>query len=153
MNLNKEITINKGEVEEDEEVAPVRLEENGTTKIESKQTNKTENVGIRKDLLNIIFLNYMYFIQGLPLGLAYSVSIILASSKSSFSDQGTFTFAYYPFSLKLLWAPIVDTVFVKRIGRRKTWLFLVQILLCILMFTTANYVQRQLENSRNSSGS
>ncbi len=148
MNFNEEITINKGDVVEEEEVA-----ENGTTKIAGKKTNKTENGGIRKDLLNIIFLNYMYFIQGLPLGLAYSVSIILASSKSSFSDQGTFTFAYYPFSLKLLWAPIVDTVFVKRIGRRKTWLFLVQILLCILMFSTANYVQRQLDHSRNSSGS
>jgi PAT family acetyl-CoA transporter-like MFS transporter 1 len=148
MNFNEEITINKGDVVEEEEVA-----ENGTTKIAGKKTIKTETAGIRKDLLNIIFLNYMYFIQGLPLGLAYSVSIILASSKSSFSDQGTFTFAYYPFSLKLLWAPIVDTVFVKRIGRRKTWLFLVQILLCILMFSTANYVQRQLDHSRNSSGS
>ena len=115
------------------------------------QAPKKES-SLKKDLYNIIFLHYMYFLQGLPLGLAFSVSIILASSKSSFSDQGTFSFAFYPFSIKLLWAPIVDTVYFKRVGRRKTWILMAQALLCLFMFSTANYVQKQLENSRQTSG-
>lgn len=79
-----------------EEETKIKFDEN-ETKPQNKNTNEKQFCGgVRKDLLNIIFLNYMYFLQGLPLGLAFSVSTILASSKSSFSDQGTFTFALYP---------------------------------------------------------
>jgi hypothetical protein len=38
----------------------------------------------------------------------------------SYANQGTFSFAFWPFSFKLLWAPIVDSVYVKKIGRRKS---------------------------------
>ena len=35
--------------------------------------------------------------------------------------QAEFSFVQYPYSLKVLWAPIVDCVYSKRVGRRKTW--------------------------------
>ena len=110
---------------------------------------------IRKDLHHIVFLIYLYFLQGVPLGLVMSTSTLLASSKTSaasFSDQGTFSFAFYPFSVKLLWAPIVDSLFISRVGRRKTWLFLVQFLMCLFMFASAGYVQELVENNQKSSG-
>lgn len=85
-------------------------------------------------------------LQGVPLGLASSIPIILASRKASYSDQGTFSFAFYPFSVKLLWAPIVDSVYVKRFGRRKSWIMPVQLLIGIFMISFASYVQKLAYN-------
>ena len=61
-----------------------------------------------------------FYRLGIPLGLTGSLPFILSSRKVSYSNQGTFSFAFWPFSLKLLWAPIVDSVFIKKIGRRKS---------------------------------
>lgn len=47
----------------------------------------------------------------------------------SYVQQAVFSFAYWPFSLKLLWAPIVDSVWSARIGRRKSWLVPTQYLI------------------------
>lgn len=41
--------------------------------------------------------------------------------------------AGWPFSLKLLWAPFVDTLYVRSWGRRKTWLVPVQLLLGVVL--------------------
>jgi PAT family acetyl-CoA transporter-like MFS transporter 1 len=43
-----------------------------------------------------------------------------------------------PFSFKLLWAPIVDSLYIAWIGRRKTWIIPCQYLLGAL-FITASY--------------
>ena len=63
----------------------------------------------------------------------------------SYADQGTFSFAFWPFSLKLLWAPIVDSIYSKRIGRRKSWLIPVQYAIGIFMICFATYTKQLLE--------
>ena len=47
----------------------------------------------------------------------------------SYKQQAEFSLAYWPFSVKLLWAPIVDSCFIKSFGRRKSWLVPVQYLI------------------------
>lgn len=56
-----------------------------------------------------------------------------------------FSLTFWPFSVKLLWAPIVDAVYNKRIGRRKTWLLPVQYSLGLMMLWLANNVDRLIE--------
>ena len=83
--------------------------------------------------------------QGIPLGLAAAIPLILTNRQVSYKEQAGFSFAYWPFSLKLLWAPIVDSLYISRIGRRKTWLVPVQYLIgmnarfrCPLIITCNN---------------
>lgn len=45
-----------------------------------------------------------------------------------------FSFVFWPFSIKLLWAPIVDGAFFKRFGRRKTWLVPTQYAIALVMY-------------------
>jgi len=45
---------------------------------------------LRKDFTKILFLVYLYFLQGIPLGLSASVPFLLTSYSVSYSDQGTF---------------------------------------------------------------
>ena len=105
----------------------------------------------RKDFKNIALLTFLYLLQGLPLGLNSSLPYILSARKVSYADQGTFSFAFWPFSLKLLWAPLVDSIYVKKFGRRKSWLVPVQYLIGIFMFTFSNYVNDLLEANKSES--
>jgi len=40
--------------------------------------------------------------------------------------QALYSITRWPFGLKLLWAPLVDALYVKKFGRRKSWLMPVQ---------------------------
>lgn len=110
---------------------------------------KSQN--LKKDYGNIALLMFLYFLQGVPLGLTGSLPFILSSRKVSYADQGTFSFAFWPFSLKLLWAPIVDAVFIRKFGRRKSWLIPIQYLLGIFMLVFSGYIKDILETSHHNS--
>lgn len=82
---------------------------------------------------NIAILVTLYFLQGVPMGLTACVPLFL-KEKVSLADIATFSLCAWPYSLKLLWAPIVDSVFVKRFGRRKSWVVPMQLLVgCVLL--------------------
>lgn len=89
--------------------------------------------GLRGELGNILLLLFLYILQGIPLGLAGSIPLILQSKNVSYTDQAIFSFVFWPFSLKLLWAPLVDSLYIKRFGRRKSWLVPTQYLLGLFM--------------------
>ena len=63
----------------------------------------------------------LYTLQGIPMGLSGAVPLLLAG-RASYAEQALLSLASLPFSLKLLWAPLVDAAYVRRWGRRKTWL-------------------------------
>lgn len=79
-------------------------------------------------------------------GAAGAVGSAAAShaAKLSYNANAIFALCSWPFSLKLLWAPIVDAVFFKRFGRRKSWLVPVQTLAGLVMVFGAEFVERQL---------
>ncbi|OXB73425.1 UNVERIFIED_CONTAM: hypothetical protein H355_015153 [Colinus virginianus] len=89
--------------------------------------------GCRADLGSVLLLLALYVLQGIPLGLAGSVPLILQSRNASYTEQAFFSFVFWPFSLKLLWAPLVDAVYVRRFGRRKSWLVPTQYMLGLFM--------------------
>ncbi|PAA71923.1 hypothetical protein BOX15_Mlig017016g2, partial [Macrostomum lignano] len=92
-----------------------------------------------QDRRSVLLLTFLYVLQGIPLGLAGSVPYILTARKVSYTAQGTFSFVFWPFSLKLLWAPLVDSIYSARFGRRKSWLIPVQFGLAAAMTTLASY--------------
>lgn len=67
-----------------------------------------------------------------------------AAARLSYKANAIFALCSWPFSLKLLWAPLVDACFLKGFGRRKSWLVPVQALAGLLMVSGANFVERQL---------
>ncbi|CAF1332780.1 unnamed protein product [Adineta steineri] len=95
----------------------------------------------KKDQWNIGLLLFLYLLQGIPLGMAASIPLIIQTYGASWSQQATFSFAFWPFSLKLLWAPIVDSLYSKRFGRRKTWLIPVQYAIGFVMIILSFYIK------------
>ena len=110
-----------------------------------------EKSGIAGDERSIAILLFLYVLQGIPLGLAAAIPLILTNRNVSYKQQAEFSFAYWPFSVKLLWAPIVDSCFVASFGRRKTWLVPVQYLIGVTMFLLSLRVDYYLGDGSESS--
>lgn len=113
----------------------------GSTKNAPDMEIQSDDEGQRGgDRGNIALLFFLYLLQGIPLGLTAAIPMILQNRGASYKQQAEFSFVYWPFSLKLLWAPIVDSCFSARVGRRKTWLIPTQYLLGIFMLCLSGSV-------------
>ncbi|ANQ07052.1 Acetyl-CoA transporter [Plasmodium coatneyi] len=91
------------------------------------------------DFYNIIFLLLLYTIQGVPIGVSSVVPLII-QDKVSYSQLSILSLVSIPFSLKLLWAPLVDSVYHKKIGRRKSWIIPLQLICSFSMICCGNHV-------------
>ncbi|OAJ37087.1 hypothetical protein BDEG_21156 [Batrachochytrium dendrobatidis JEL423] len=97
-------------------------------------------VGLGKDLGNMVLLVFLYLLQGVPLGLSMGSVPFLLKSKLGFGDLALFSLSSYPYSLKLLWSPIVDSTYNKSIGRRKSWIVPIQAILGISLLVLGGYI-------------
>ena len=90
--------------------------------MEIVEPNKRSSDGLKKDRWNIMLLLLLYTLQGIPIGLSASIPMVLQAKKIGYRQQAIFSFVSWPFSVKLLWAPIVDAIYSRSFGRRKSWL-------------------------------
>jgi len=86
-----------------------------------------------KDRRNFFLLVLLYFLQGVPMGLAMGSVPFLLKSTLSYGEIGVFTLASYPYSMKLLWSPIVDAIWSPKMGRRKSWIVPVQAVSSVML--------------------
>ena len=107
-----------------------------TSEVPAEMSRRTRDghCGLEGDKLNVALLMFLYVLQGIPLGIAASIPYLLTSRHISYKEQAMFSFVFWPFSLKLLWAPLVDSVYFPAFGRRKSWLVPTQYLIGIFMF-------------------
>ena len=107
----------------------------------------------RQDRRNFLLLVLLYFLQGIPMGLASGSVPFLLKQHLSYGQIGVFTLASYPYSLKLLWSPIVDAVWSPRLGRRKSWIMPIQICSGIGMIYLGGRVKEMMIAAGASDGS
>ena len=126
----------------------------------------------RKDRFSYAILIALYTLQGIPIGLSASIPFLIQqkvklltaavplaegmaeatthaissthAARLSYNANAVFALCSWPFSLKLLWAPIVDACYLKSFGRRKSWLVPVQAVAGLLMVFGSSFVERQL---------
>ncbi|KAI2795945.1 hypothetical protein BLOT_016298, partial [Blomia tropicalis] len=113
----------------------------------SEKSKQEYGTNLRGDYLNITILLFLYILQGIPLGLIGSVPLILSNRGVTYAQQAIFSFVIWPFSVKLLWAPIVDSLYWEKFGRRKSWLVPVQYLIGFFMIFISYTVESLLNNS------
>jgi len=101
-----------------------------------------ENILIWRILIIII----LYILQGFIQGFKTAIPLFLVSYKASWQQQGTFSWVSYPFSFKILWAPIIDSIYIRRFGRYLTWLIPIQILIGITLIILSFYLESFLIN-------
>lgn len=114
------------------------IEQHKLTDDEDKEHHSKSN--LKGDYMSIFILLFLYILQGIPLGLAGSLPMILQNRKVSYAQQAVFSFVNWPFSVKLIWAPIVDSLYSNKFGRRKSWLVPTQYLIGIAMIVISYYI-------------
>ena len=114
--------------------------------IDSKKESTAANPLSMEDRIGMIVLLLLYTLQGIPMGLCGSIPLIMKERGVSYEGLSLFSLVSVPFSLKLIWAPLVDSCYFKSIGRRKTWIIPVQILTGIVMLGAAPYVDSWMGN-------
>ncbi|KAI3645640.1 hypothetical protein MP228_008568 [Amoeboaphelidium protococcarum] len=126
--------------------------------------NADDGARLRKDLPNITLLIILYLLQGIPLGLALGTLPFMLKRQLSFAEMAIFSLCSWPYSLKLLWSPIVDSFYISSIrgrlstkfrlwssvqywfgGRRKTWIIPLQLIVSAFLFWLAR--QQELLSS------
>ncbi|KAE9538631.1 hypothetical protein AGLY_005730 [Aphis glycines] len=112
-------------------------------------SNSNDKPNLKGDWLNFFLLMLLYTMQGIPLGIASAMPIILQSNKNvSYKDQALFSLVAWPFSLKLLWAPLVDALYMQKLGRRKSWLVPVQYLMGACFIYMGSNIDEWLPETR-----
>ena len=87
------------------------------------------------------------------MGLAMGSVPFLLKSVVSYSSIGVFSLAAYPYSLKLLWSPIVDAVWSPTLGRRKSWILPIQTISGVSMLWLGSVVNKMMESAGDKDGS
>ena len=81
------------------------------------------------------------FASGIPLALSDStLQAWLTVANLDVSTIGLFSLVGLPYTIKFLWAPIIDRFDLKFIGRRRDWIFLSQIMLSFTLFSLGSRV-------------
>ena len=99
----------------------------------------------RHDLPQFYLLVALYFVQGIPVGLAFGTVPFLLKSMAkgmSFTSLGLFSMATYPYSLKILWSPVVDSCYSRRVGRRRSWIIPIQLLSGLMLWLLGHGITR-----------
>lgn len=106
----------------------------------------------QKDQKNFLLLVLLYFLQGIPMGLAHGSVPFLLKNNVSYSAIGVFSLAAYPYSLKLLWSPIVDAVWSPKVGRRKSWILPIQTISGFSMLWLGKNINRMMKEAGETDG-
>jgi len=86
----------------------------------------------------IAWLASLYLVQGLPFGFqANALAVLLRQQGISLTHIALMSALALPWSLKALWAPLVDKHWVASIGKRRSWILPMQALLMLAMIVSA----------------
>ncbi|XP_015372739.1 PREDICTED: acetyl-coenzyme A transporter 1-like [Diuraphis noxia] len=113
----------------------------------SSEIQKDIKSNLKGDMLNVALLIVLYMLQGIPIGISLAIRTYMQNRKVSYVQQAKFSVVDLPYSLKLLWAPLVDVVYSRRMGKRKSWLVPVQFCIGLsLIFIASNINNWLMEN-------
>ncbi|KAI8338696.1 acetyl-coenzyme A transporter 1-domain-containing protein [Chlamydoabsidia padenii] len=98
----------------------------------------------KKDRGNFALLVVLYLLQGVPVGLSFGSIPFLLKAHLSYSQIAIFSLSSWPYSLKLIWSPIVDAVYSKPLGRRKSWIIPIQILTGCLFYWLGSHIDSMM---------
>jgi len=97
-------------------------------------------------LWRIWIIIILYTLQGFIHGFQTSIPLFLVYYKASWQQQGTFSWVFYPFSFKIFWAPIIDSIYSRQFGRHLTWLIPIQMIIGIILIILSFYLESFLIN-------
>lgn len=94
----------------------------------------------------LIFLTVLYMAQGIVIGNNLAVPVLMIDRNKSLTDLAILSSAFLPYSFKILLAPLIDSIYIKQIGYRKTWICLLFASTSIVFLTSSFFINNLMEN-------
>ena len=116
------------------------------------KVSETDEEDSKNDHFTILMFMVFYFFQGIPMGLFRSVPIILTTKKVTYAELGFFSFALWPGALRLFFAPLIDIYYIKKIGRRKSWIIPIQLIMGFIFLLSAEFINNIFLTSIKTTG-
>lgn len=89
---------------------------------------------LKRDIPQILLLLVLYSFQGIPFGLFLGQLPIIFKDQLTYQEIGIISFSTTPYTLKFLWAPLIEIYYLKSIGKRKSWIVPTQIIGSAILF-------------------
>lgn len=111
----------------------------------SKELSEAEKSRMfKKELPKMVLLVILYSFQGLPLSFFLSSVPIIFKKYLTYSQIGEIMLCTVPFSFKVFWSPIVEFYHFKSIGKRRSWIIPMQLIMCVILFYLRSHLEELL---------
>jgi PAT family acetyl-CoA transporter-like MFS transporter 1 len=99
----------------------------------------------REDMVGFTILVALYSIQGVPQGFfGRTIHILFIEKGAHNADLAGLALALMPYSFKFLLAPFMDTYYLKKLGKRKTYIIPMQYLFALICFVLAFNLKEEI---------
>lgn len=117
-------------------------EENPTPPdVESEPLNESDEVpDTRGDRMNIFLLLLLYTLQGVPITFGMAMPMLVQKRGATYNEQAQLSISRWPYSTKFLFAPIVDSFYSARYGRRKSWVIPMQYIIGVILIALSYFI-------------
>lgn len=115
----------------------------------SNLESQTPKIPLQKpsDKLNLLMLFALYLTWGLIFGyFANALNVILIKKGADSKSLSQLTIMAYPFSLKFLFAPLVDNYYFKGFGKHKTYIIFSNYAICGFLVLNAFFIEDWIKN-------
>ena len=80
-----------------------------------------------------ILLGCIFMVAGMIQGYQQSIVLILQENGATYKEQSYFNLVFIPFTCKVVFGPLIDLVYIKRLGKCKTWIVFSALSIFILL--------------------
>ncbi|CAD6589699.1 MAG: hypothetical protein TREMPRED_005478 [Tremellales sp. Tagirdzhanova-0007] len=145
--LRRTSSLNDGDSVDDGVRRRGKDKESRLEKVSDGSEDEVTGLNNPRDRQAFALLVVLYLLQGIPLGLTFGTLPFLLKPHLSYSQLAIFALSTWPYSLKLLWSPIVDACFVRKWGRRKSWIVPVQGIVGLGLWIIGGRIEGWLEGN------
>ncbi|CAK81060.1 unnamed protein product (macronuclear) [Paramecium tetraurelia] len=110
MHAKEEIEMNEFQIEDPQELS-----------VQEQISEKMKPAISNPEIKAIIRFTVLYFVIGIPAGFYSSLTLLLQGSGISSGQMAFWVTSFYPLSFKLILAPFVDSFYIAKFGKRKTY--------------------------------
>jgi hypothetical protein len=107
-----------------------------------------QGMWLKGDVSRLLFLTILYLIQGVSFGFLMNTLPIMLKKNFDYTSIGIISFCSFPYNIKFLFSPIVDTKYFKMLGKRRSWIIPTQILAGVVMYYLADNIYSLIEEKR-----
>ena len=114
----------------------------------NRAKSENEHKMFKGDGLRLVFLTLLYSIQGIGFGYLLITMPVILKKHFTYREIGIISWWSFPLTIKILFAPFVDTYYIKWLGKKRSWIIPTQLLLVIFNFYMSISINQLIEDKR-----